>query len=255
MSLEKGEEPALPRAVWDALREDEPDPRDIERAYLRFTTPRARSVLPAGLWRWFAAGLVSGWGVVFAATGDPLFGAGLSPTPPPVDMPAPTEAPRAPARFPSRAPAVPPPDAAPSEGLTPPGTARGVSPDFDALRTPAATRSVAPAFDSALAPPDRLDPKWQRAARALKVRDYAEAESALLALVASGAPADREAASLSLAQVLVARGRSAEARVRLEQLKASARSPLVREKSSALLGEIFAPGGRSSEGAAATQSP
>jgi hypothetical protein len=80
---------------------------------------------------------------------------------------------------------------------------------------------------------------------ALEVHDYDDAESALHELETSGAAGDRDAASLALAQVLLRRGRSVEARARLERLSSHASSPPVRTQAAALLGDIFSSGGRS----------
>jgi len=61
----------------------------------------------------------------------------------------------------------------------------------------------------------------------------------------TGTPSDRDAASLALAQVLLTRGRTVEARARLERLVRRAGSAVVREKAAALLAEPSTAGDRS----------
>ena len=240
MSLDHDDEPPRDAAVWDLLRRDEPDARAMQAAYFRFAARRPAHVSAFTLVRWLVAGFVLGWGVAFAATGDPLFGAGLRRT---VQTPLPVpsalrEAPprhRATERSPAQPSAVPPLDSAAPE--------------------PSPSTAHAPSSPSApaLAEPPVTDPKWQRAAAALKVHDYAAAETALRDVETAGTPADRDAASLALAQVLLTRGRVVEARARLERLSSHAGAPLVREKAAALLSDLFAAEGRSSRTPAVPQ--
>jgi hypothetical protein len=96
------------------------------------------------------------------------------------------------------------------------------------------------------------DPKWQAVLAALKLHDYRAAESALANLAATGTSDEREAASLSLAEVLLARGRVTEARARFERLSKSARSALVREKARAVLADGIDASDRSPSTAPAT---
>jgi len=233
MSLDYEDDPPRAAAVWDLVRRDEPDARAMQAAYFRFAGRRPGHVSAFILVRWLLAGFVLGWGVAFAATGDPLFGAGLrrtAQTPLPVPS-ALREAPRrhrASERSPAQPSAVPPLDSAAPE--------------------PSPSTAHAPSSPSApaLAETPLADPKWQRAAAALKVHDYAAAETALRDVETAGTPADRDAATLALAQVLLTRGRVVEARARLERLSGHAGAPLVREKAAALLSDLFAAEGRSS---------
>lgn len=230
--MRHGDDPddrALPRAFWDALRHDEPDPHTVDRAYRRFVAAPVHVPPPRLLLgRWLLGGFALGWGVVFAATGDPLFGARshwlseLAPSGVPSEPPG--------ARKPRGG--TPPP--AKVVGSTPPASSNDVPPTLTEAPPPAAT--AAPELARSRANGDfRVDPTWQRAAAALRTHDYAAAEAALFDLEHQGTPSAREAASLALAQVLLARGQTATARTRLERLSVSAHSVVTRDKARALL--------------------
>jgi hypothetical protein len=237
--------PKLPDALWDTLRSDEPDPRAIERAYQRFVAPRRPG--PArrlGFVRWVAVGLLAGWGLAHAATGSPFFpkagGAGEG-----AALGAPS-ARRLSSTLRARAVAL----AQTSVNAPPSGAAAVPGARQPTESPPASARvEVVPAISERAA----LEPQWQRVARALKQRDYAEAQLALAALESGAASDEREAASLALSQVLLAKGRGVEARARLERLQIDARSALVREKARLLLDEISAASQRSAPGSAVTQ--
>ncbi len=233
MSVEHDDAPPPARAVWDRVRRDEPDPRAIWAAYRRFVTRRPEPLSAPVVARWLAAGFALGWGVAFAATGDPLFGAGLQHVVPPAAPVASVS--HGVARSPSRPHELAPPSASPPLDSAVP-----------AANSPSAsTHATSSAPHVALDPP-LYDPKWQRAAVALKARNYDAAESALREVETSGAVSDRDAASLALAQVLLTRGRVVEARARLERLSSHASSALVREQAAALLADTFSGAGRSS---------
>jgi len=241
-------EPPLPQNYWRALREEQPDRQAMASAYLRFTTPRPVRMLRASLAGWFAAGVVGAWGVVAFATGDPLLGASryraLAAHPQPASAPAP-RTPRSHGALPG-APATLAPAAA--ETPAPPPETPLASPTPSALSPNVALAPFVPAPTG----PAALDVRWQRVAVALKSHDYAAAESGLRELEASALPSTREAASLSLAQVLLSRGRRVEARSRLERLHASATTPSVQKKAESLLLELDAPADRSLAAPAAT---
>lgn len=233
MSLPPNDEPPLPEAIWNLLRRDEPEPHAIHAAYQRFITRRPEAVSPFRVARWLLVGFVAGGSVAFAATGAPLLGARFWPH-------------HLTARDRSTAPAI-----AHSPVKASPPAARDDAP----LAEPSAVPLRAPLSDSlhpigeaphAILPdPAPTDPKWQRAAGALKARDYVAAERVLREVETTGMPSDRDAASLALAQVLLTRGRTVEARARLERLTQRAGSALVREKAAALLADPSAPAERS----------
>ncbi|HEY3500450.1 MAG TPA: hypothetical protein VGK73_37415 [Polyangiaceae bacterium] len=240
MSPPELDEP-LPEAVCEMLRRDEPEARAVQAAYLRFSARSHARISPFVLLRWLAAGFVAGWGVAFAATGDPLFGAGLR----------------------SKVPVEAPP-AEPSAGIranpvraVEPVTALSSEPVLREAPVPEPSsnpsRRAKSGLHGVLGEPSTADPKWQRAATALKARDYATAESSLRELETAGAPGDRDAASLALAQVLLARGQRVDARARLSRLSATSASPVVREKAAALLAELLSNGERSDPAPAVPQ--
>lgn len=232
----------LSEADWEALRRDEPHPRDVELAYRRFTASRFPRLTDWALWRWLFAGLAAGVSVVSAATGYRWTTSLRS-----VSTLAPSAVPRPAASVPESAPrraALSRPPAS-SSVVTPPPTERVITP----ARAAAARAALPDVPDEATT----NDPKWQDVARALRERNYAGAEAALNALEVGRAAADREAATLTLAQVLMANDRAAEARSRLELLSTTARSPLVREKAKHLLAQLRAHEERSTTAPAATQ--
>lgn len=238
MSAMHDDDPPPSEGVWDLFRRDEPEAREIQAAYLRFAGRRPERLSVFRVARWLVVGFGAGLGVAFAATGVPLLGTGLYRTlrggPHPHEgVPTAHPAARAPAREPPAPSALPLPSAAAAPEPASSGSARPPGPP------PHAT----------LGEPAPTDPKWQRAATALKTHDYSAAEAALREVETTGAPGDRDAASLALAQVLLTRGRVVEARARLERLRARASSALVREKAAALLGDVFSFGGRSSAAA------
>lgn len=237
VSSPRNEEPPLPEAIWSLLRRDEPAPGDVQAAYRRYVTRRPEPVSAFRVVRWLAVGFVAGGGVAFAATGVPALGARFWPlhlTARQGEASTLAHVPERPLRraAPESAPApatsTMPPPASSSDGARP----AGESPHVVVLPEPPAS-----------------DPKWQRAAAALKTHNYSAAENALREVETTGTPSDRDAASLALAQVLLTRGRAVEARARLERLTQRAGSALVREKAAALLTDLLAPGERSGAGA------
>ncbi|HTQ06494.1 MAG TPA: hypothetical protein VMI54_21690 [Polyangiaceae bacterium] len=243
MSHEDPGEPPLPRAYWDALRGDEPEPGEVERAYGRFVAA-SRPASPPRLMlaRFLLGGFAAGWGVVYAATGDPWFGARerMAPREAPSSSAGVAPASPRPARRGARAepsavavessvPAVESSDAV-DTAAPPPAAPEG--PAASSARRD--TGFVVP-VPSGSAAGSRADPSWQRAAVALRGHDYPAAEAALTDLETRGSASDRDAASLALAEVLLAEGRSDAARTRLERLSAGAQTPLTRDKARALL--------------------
>lgn len=227
----------LSEADWNALRRDEPDPSAVERAYRRFKSSARSPASDLRLGRWLLAGIFSGVSVVSAATGYRWIAATRS-----VSTLAPSVAKSAAEARPLR------PRVAPNAPPSP--NALDSAKSAEAPRF--APRPVHAAFPSV---PDALtkDTKWQDVARALEARDHASAETALGALENGSSTPDREAASLALAQVLIANGRGGEARTRLERLSASAGSELVRRKAETLLSEMDAQRHRSTGTPEATQ--
>ncbi len=76
---------------------------------------------------------------------------------------------------------------------------------------------------------------WVVAAAAMRSGDYAAAEAAFNELARSPDPSTRDAARLARAQVLVARGRAAEARPELRDLSIDGATPRVRKRAAEAL--------------------
>ncbi len=234
------DEPSVKPAFWTTLRQDPADPRDIARAYWRFARASAPRRAPFRVGRWLFVGFVAGVGVVSAATAArhvvarwttlaPLAGSRASSIPSARSSPA------------SRGRSMPP---VPSLATA--------APEVPSAVVPAAPPHTVTPAPEVRTPPPALDPKWHRVSEALRANDYASAEAALLELETRGTPSDRESASLSLAQILLARGRGSEARPRLERLSRAARSSLVREKARAMLAGMNPSADRSARGPADT---
>jgi hypothetical protein len=276
MTRRDDNEPPFPAALWGALSREEPDPQAVQRAYFRFQASRgARRVRWGGL-RWVTVGLTVAWGGVYAATGDPLFGALLLAHPSgerrlPA-QPAPNfSAERRPrgsanAAGASTLPGTAASSTAPStEGLVVRPSAAAPNPLPGATQLgalPAPVQPSSPSTSSGALPEPPLGgagneqglskPQWRRVTEALRASDYTDAQAALMELEEGGLAEDREAASLSLAQLLVARGQVEEARPRLEQLSVAAHSARVRAQAAALLTQIDASRQRSADPPAAT---
>ena len=210
MSLDSDDPPPPSPSVWELFRRDEPEPRAVQAAYQRFLLRRPEPLSPLRLVRWLVVGFVVGGGVALAANAPRLFPAGRSVHERPLVADA-AQAARTRARAPAREPLTPS-ALPPSDSAAPPQmpASAGVRPSGSALHV-------------VLPEPATTDPKWRRAAAALRAHDYDAAETALREVERAGAAADREAASLALAQVLLTRGRVVEARARLQRLSARAR--------------------------------
>jgi hypothetical protein len=229
------DEPSVKEAFWNTLRRDPADPRAIERAYWRFTRASVPRRTPFRVGRWLIVGFVAGVGAVSAATVARHVVARWTTVTPRDGSNSNHEAAARDAR---RASPRNRSAAAPSAVPEVPSAAAA-----DGAPSSSAARAVAPRAADTV--PVALDPKWRRVSDALRANDYRTAETALRELETRGAPAERESASLSLAQVLLARGRVAEARPRLERLRATARSSLVQQKATALLAGLSVPSNRS----------
>jgi thioredoxin-like negative regulator of GroEL len=99
--------------------------------------------------------------------------------------------------------------------------------------------------------------QWQRAARGLREGDFAGANAALRALTRQTSGAEREAAQLALAQLLLSHRQSAEAVPLLRALQTSASLSSVRRKATELLSRREESGApeRSFEGSVETHQP
>jgi hypothetical protein len=151
-----------------------------------------------------------------------------------LDVPAPTESPEAgiaQAPPPAEVPVDALPQAPPLPPSPPPTSAPAVV--RHAVTAPPAPQAVSQE------PPSRTDgpapSPWVVAAAAMRSGDYGAAEAAFNQLARSPDPSTRDAARLARAQVLVARGRVAEARPELRDLSIDGATPLVRKRAAEAL--------------------
>jgi uncharacterized protein HemY len=93
----------------------------------------------------------------------------------------------------------------------------------------------APSVATPEAVPPSTGAAWTHVAEALAAKDYDRAEAALKGLAESGDPATRDAASLSRAELWIARGSGRAARPDVERLSREGRTPLIRRRAAELL--------------------
>lgn len=238
---------APPRSLVEALRQEPIQPARIEGAYLRFLRRRAATATPARsrgprVVRHAAFAVLMAVGAVYAATVTRSL--------------QPTEA-----RPPADAPSLPPRKASPPRpALVQRQATPKQEPSSPEPETPAAD-PIDPATSVRSQPARSPTPvpsaeQWKRAAQGLRDGDFQRADAALKQLARSGTEADRESAQLVQAQVLLAKGREAEAQNLLKSLQGSARSPSVRRKSVELLARLRdRPAARSDKARTVTGAP
>lgn len=218
MSSRHPDDEPLPRAWLEAWHDDPVDAGDVRRAYLRFLRQRRPAHMRATalqVSRWILVGAALGIGSVYAATGPlRLF-----------DRPTELVLLRAPKPVPSARPRQPASS-----------TARSV--DSAAVVVPQPPLPTTSGAPTSPPPATSTSEQWQRAARGLRERDFETANAALDELARRGSSAERESAQLVQAQLLLSQGRRSEAEQLLHALRAAAHSPLVRQKSAALLDNV-----------------
>jgi len=217
MSSDRSEADALSRVWVEAWRDDVPEPARVRAAYQRCLVSR-RSVgtgssgsAPLLVARWVVLGVVVGTSSLFAATRAADW---LTQAPP--AAPARSVAPALVAPAPPRGAATPP---------APPPTLSPGEPEVAASPRPTSSRAVVAASDPEL---------WQQAARGLRDKNFDAANAALAELTREG-KASRDSARLVQAQVLLAQGRSPEAKALLLELANTAQSPKVQQRARELL--------------------
>jgi len=223
-------------ALVHAHRADRAAPADIQRAYLRFTWAR-RKAPPRPVLRWLFAGMAIGLGVASAATVIQQPSKRSSSPSQLVEAAGPA---KAKARASGRAAAKHASEEA--KALPEPLPVASAKASEAAAAQPAASTSSVPWPHSA--PPSSALPsmasaasssEWQRAAAALRGGDLSAAEAALSKLSQSESPSDRQAAELARAQLLVERGRVAEAIPTLQRLAREGGSTIIRSQAASLL--------------------
>jgi hypothetical protein len=218
MSSDHSEDDALSRVWVEAWQADVADPTRVRAAYQRSVASRrtvgagSSASTPLLVTRWVLLGVVIGTSSLFAATRAadwlaqaPSVALARS-SAPALLTPGQTSAT-------ATLTAVPPTPSAGEPGLVTP-------PDRSTSLRPVVTAS---------------EPElWQQAARGLRDKDFDAADAALAELTGEG-KSSRDSARLVQAQVLLARGRSAEAKALLLELANTARSPRVQRKARELL--------------------
>lgn len=223
----ESDSPALSDAALRLLREDQPSDAEISRAYQRFTRPARRRPLWPLVSRWVIAGLAMGLGVAFGSEGIVRLTRPASSAQPIAERAAVRAARKA---APVRAPLPNPQSDAEAAAPAPPVPLAELKP---APRTnTVGPKSIAVDVDEH-APADRA--AWAKAAEGLRNNDSSETQSALAALEHAGSAADREAARLIRAQLMLHQGDARGARALLQDLADHAQSAAVRAKAHSLL--------------------
>jgi len=219
----------LRSSVVEAHRARHPAAADIQRAYLRFSWGRRAAPRRLLLVRWVLAGVAIGFGVASAATFM---------QPPKINRAPPADSANVATETAKRARAGKSIRNAPVED--PPSVLAPTEASSERQPVPTAAAGSAlhalphaPALPSAARRATASD--WQRAAAALRGGDLSTAEAALAELESSDSSRDRQAAELARAQVLVRRGRVAEAIPTLQRLAREGNSPVIRTQAATLL--------------------
>jgi hypothetical protein len=221
MNSTRSEKTSLPRPLVDAWQADVPSTAELRRGYARYMRRRPTRAVPL-LARWIIAGLVLGVGLAQAATRLPRHWLGSQPTV--VLSPKPVRTPVALSRGAVDAPPPPSSEPAPAAPVEPASA--------PSLAVPAASPSVMPAERAA------VQEQWQRAAAAMRAKDVAGAQSALLDVELHTTGTERDAARIARAQLLASSGRRAEALSLATELAATATSTAVRDKARELSSQL-----------------
>jgi hypothetical protein len=230
--------PVLSSAALRVLREDQPSARELAAAYRRYERKPQRRSPGLLVSRWLIAGLAMGLGVAFGAESVVERLRATQPARPSAQSTPPRATPQAtrsqlpvPSPEDTPGPAVEAPPPASSGPMMPhvPSSANGKS---------AATEIDQPTLAndaSVLLEGDRSP--WTKAARGLRDNDFTKTEQALATLETAGSIADREAARLIRAQLMLHQGNASGARALLGDLASNAQSAQLRAKARGLLRE------------------
>jgi hypothetical protein len=244
MSLPILDEPVVPPALAHAWRDACENQAQARQAYAKFSARRGarRPVTLIAVAGWIIAGMLFSVGSLYAASAAPWPSRGLPSTPRVLEA-------RLAKIARSAARQTPPKLSAPPALATAPSPSRP-TPVLAGKNPPLAPGESAPVT---IAAPEQ----WQRAARGLREGDFAGANAALRALTRQTSGAEREAAQLALAQLLLSHRQSAEAVPLLRALQTSASLSSVRRKATELLSRREESGApeRSFEGSVETHQP
>jgi hypothetical protein len=244
MSLPIIDEPVVPPALVQAWRDACENQAQARQAYAKFSVRGAtrRPVTLIAVAGWIIAGMLLSVGSLYAANAAPWPSLGFLSTSRLLEARL-TKIARSAARQATPKLSEPPALATAPSPSRPTQVLGGKGP-------PSAPGASATAT---IAAPEQ----WQRAARGLREGDFAGANAALRALTNQTSGAEREAAQLALAQLLLSHQQSAQALPLLRALQASARSSSVRRKATELLSRNEESGAseRSFEGSVETHQP
>ena len=221
MTSRPSESSSVPRALLEAWRADRASAAELSRGYRRFANRPRRRHASLRLAYWLFAGLLLGVSLAQAATSAPWHWWGIG-TRSKAELPPSRRA--APTRT-APAPAAASPDATAVDAPTPVSSAKPApEPKRGVAVSPTSSRPATPVVE-----------QWQRAASALRGKDFAKANQALLDVERSATGGERDAARLARAQLLSSNGSVAEATRLLDDLQQRAQSELVRRKARELL--------------------
>lgn len=200
--------PDSARAAW---RADTASPSELRRGYARFLQGRARGRSSPRFVGFVVAGVLLGVGLAQAASTVQRRWIGARET-----VQTPTKVMPPPARLPAR----------PSATVTAPAPSeRAAAPQASVPRASASPPALVPQ------PSLPAQEQWQRAAAALRDRDFERARSALIEIERSApAGAERDAARLARAQLLDSHGHLDDALRLADELARQARSEHVQAK-------------------------
>jgi len=221
-------ERAVPRGLVESWRADTASPAELRRGYSRFLRAQARSAPSRLLARWLVFGVVLGGGLAQGATIISKHwpsGPGRS-----LVVSAP------PASKPSAGPRWSVPRAAPVATQAPEAQLPITAP-----AAPTAAEGPMQKLDARSASKRAASQRWQQAAAAMRVHDFAGADSALRELELTTQGSEREAVLLTRAQLLASAGRSAEALALARLVQARSTSSMIRDKAGKLADRLNAP--------------
>ena len=223
-------------ALIDAHRADRAAPIDIQRAYLRFSWARRKASPRLPVLRWLASGMAIGLGVASAATLIQQQNTRSTNQSELIEAAAPARAKGRGRAVGNQAIQEPRTLAESSLATTqaPEAAAAARAPNAPSVALPRSAASSGVAAGTRSASTTSAS-EWQRAAAALQSGNLSAAEAALTKLAQSDDPSDRQAAELARAQLLVDRGRVAEATPTLQRLAREGGSAVIRSQAASLL--------------------
>jgi hypothetical protein len=219
-------ESTVPKGLVESWRADTASPAELRRGYGRFLRTQSRSAPSRLLGRWLVLGALLGGGLAQGATvvakhWEAARVRSLTIAAPPALAPSASPLrpmPRAPA------PVIAQPLEAPLPSTLDAPEVRATAPAAPTAHGSAA-RLEAPASSTRAS-----SQRWQQAAAAMRVKDFAGADSALRELEQTTRGSERDAVLLTRAQLLASTGRSTEAVALARRVQAQSSSSMMRDK-------------------------